>query len=67
MNPDRLVEAHFNCLKTCYYNWMSQVPFIDTDRPSEEELEKYERDEQAHFAKASNFVFSSYQCSLYHF
>jgi hypothetical protein len=51
MNAGRLIEAHYHCLTLVFGTWLEATPFLDSDHPSEAELEKFYEDEQKHRTK----------------
>ena len=48
MDPVRLLESHMACLRHSYDSWMFNEPEIESDRPTDEEMEAYEEAEQQH-------------------
>jgi hypothetical protein len=53
LDPVRLIEAHYHCLILVFGVWLEAAPFLDSDRPSEAELEQFYEDEKKHGTKVS--------------
>jgi hypothetical protein len=55
MNSCRLLESQWLCLRDGFIKWTEEEPYLDNDRPTEEELDEYYEYQKQHDLQVSQY------------